>query len=441
MQEHLVVDSQPHIKNSLSSFFKRNFNTNLLTLSLIIAFFLSLPIYLYSLSENFFIQIINFIFIFLGFLLFINQKHSFFLTGFFIGIFWFWWISLSFRYYNLTWLIPFVIFLIGIGYGIIFWGLNKIFTFFKFSIFNFSLSVYLWALFIIFGFDYIRPFTFDWLKPEVLLATTFLLPTKLMLFIFIFSILLINISLKYKKIFRGLGFFSLILGIILLQKPQIPMPNLKINLISTYIPQNKKWNKNYIPIEINNNFKYIQTSIKKHYDVVVLPESAFPLFLNLHPFLMLKLLNLSKKITIVTGALHYKNKKFYNSTYIFENGKVKILDKHVLVPFGEYIPFPFFQKEINKIFFNGASDYKTSKKFGIFKIKNYKFINAICYEATIEKLYTLKPHYIIAMSNMAWFMPSIAPIIQKLLIKVYAIKYKKIVFHSLNGYKSYIIKG
>ncbi len=218
------------------------------------------------------------------------------------------------------------------------------------------------------------------------------------------------------------------------------MPNLKINLVSTYVPQDKKWDKNYIPIEIQNNFKYIKESIKKHYDVVVLPESAFPLFLNLHPDLMQKLKQLSSKITIITGALHYKNKKLYNSTYIFENQKVTILDKHILVPFGEYIPFPIFQKEINKIFFNGASDYDVSKNFGIFSIKNYKFINAICYEATIKDLYKLPPPYIIAMSNMAWFMPSIAPIIQKLLIKSYASKYKKIVFHSLNGYKSYVIK-
>jgi len=117
---------------------------------------------------------------------------------------------------------------------------------------------------------------------------------------------------------------------------------------------------------------------------------------------------------------------------------MKILEKHILVPLGEYIPFPIFQKEINKIFFNGASDYLTSPKFGIFEIKNYKFINAICYEATIENLYKLKPKYIIALTNDAWFIPSIEPILQRLLIRIYANKYKKRVFHSINGYKSYV---
>jgi len=422
MQSNLVVVEQilQRIRNSFSSFFRRYFNTN----SLIVAIFLSIPIYLYAISENIAILTLNFFLLFVGIYFFLYKKHSFFQTGFFLGIFWFWWISLSFRYYNLSFLIPIIILLIGIGYGIIFWAINKLF---------FKFSTYLWALFIVFGFDYIKPFTFDWLKFEVLFASTFLTPIKIVMILFILSIIFFH-----KKNYI-LALIFLIFATFI--KPQeIKMPNLKINLVSTYVPQDKKWDKNYIPIEIQNNFKYIKESIKKHYDVVVLPESAFPLFLNLHPDLMQKLKQLSSKITIITGALHYKNKKLYNSTYIFENQKVTILDKHILVPFGEYIPFPIFQKEINKIFFNGASDYDVSKNFGIFSIKNYKFINAICYEATIKDLYKLPPPYIIAMSNMAWFMPSIAPIIQKLLIKSYASKYKKIVFHSLNGYKSYVIK-
>ena len=404
------------------------------------AIFLSLPIYLYALSENFIVQSVNFILIFIGFIFFLAKKHSFFQTGFFTGIFWFYWIGLSFRYYGLIWMIPFIILFVGIGYGFIFWILNNIFNFFKFSILNFPFSTYLWALFTVFGFDYIRPFTFDWLKPEVLLAATFLPPTKFMLFIFVLSVLLIIFSLKYKNYYLRLSIIVLLLLGINIQKPTPSMPDLKINLITTYVPQNKKWNKDYIPVEIKNNFEYINNSVGT-FDAVVLPESAFPLFLNLYPDLMKRLIKLSQKITIVTGALHYKNKKYFNSTYVFENGKVNILDKHILVPFGEYIPFPFFQKEINKIFFGGASDYKTSSHFGEFKIKNYEFINAICYEATIQKLYKLKPKYIIALTNDAWFMPSIEPVIQKLIIKVYAFEYKKTVFHSINGYQSYIING
>ncbi|QCT94044.1 apolipoprotein N-acyltransferase [Caminibacter mediatlanticus TB-2] len=420
----LVQQHPQRIKIPCVSFFKRYFNTN----SLIIAIFFSLPIYLSIFGENLIIKILNSIISIIAFYLFFNQKHSFFQTGFFIGIFWFYWIGLSFRYYNLSYLIPFIILFIGIGYGIIFWILNKIFSLFKFSIFHLPFSILLWGLFFIFGFDYLKPFTFDWLKPEVLISNSLFLPYKITLFLLILAIILKN---KFS--------FILILIPLFFSKPHIDKPNLKINLITTYIPQDKKWDKNFIPQEIKNNFKHIQNSINREYDVVVLPESAFPIFLNRYPNLIKKLKELSTKITIITGALHLKNNQFYNSTYIFEDKKMIILDKHILVPFGEYIPFPFFQKEINKIFFNGASDYKTSKNFGEFKIKNYTFLNAICYEATIEKLYQKKPKYVIAMSNMAWFMPSIAPILQKLLINIYALKYKKRVYHSLNYYKSYKI--
>ncbi len=364
----------------------------------------------------------------LGFFLFFHSKHSFFQTGFFLGVFLFYWIGLSFRYYNLIWLIPFIILFLGLGYGLIFWLLNKIFNLFKFSIL-------LWILFLTFGFDYVRPFTFDWFKPEIFLVNTYFSLGKIALLLFFTGVYLLKNRISLSLILLSFSMF-----LYFYQKPDIKPPKLKIKVDSTFVSQDKKWQKSYIPVEIKQNFKIINNAIKEKNDAVILPESAFPLFLNLHPDLMQKLLNLSSKITIITGALHYKNKNFYNSTYIFENKKVTILDKHVLVPFGEYIPLPFFQKEINKIFFAGASDYKTSKNFGIFKIKDYKFINAICYEATLENIYRLKPKYIIALSNDAWFMPSIMPIIQKRLIKTYAYRHKKVVFHSINGYNSYIIK-
>ena len=416
------------IKIPFQSFFKRYFNTN----SLIVAILFSLPIYLSLMGDSFWVKLLNSTVAIIALYLFLNIKHSFFQTGFFIGIFWFWWVGLSFRYYGLSYIIPLVVLFLGIGYGLVFWVINRLFSLIKKEIFNIPLSTYLWGAFLIFGFDYLRPFTFDWLKPEVLIANSFFAPLKTTLALLVISALLFKPK-------RPLFIIPLFLALFI-PAPKTPLPPLKIKLITTYVPQDKKWEKSYIPIEIQNNFRHIQKAIKENYDAVVLPESAFPLFLNIHKDLMQKLKLLSYRITIVTGALHLKNKKFYNSTYIFENGKVTILDKHVLVPFGEYIPLPFFQKEINEIFFAGASDYATSKNFGIFSIKGIKFINAICYEATLKELYKLPPKYVIALSNDAWFTPSIQPVLQKLLIMVYAKQYKKVVFHSINGFKSYVIQ-
>jgi len=357
---------------------KQYFNIYSLKESLIVSIFLSLPLYLIHFGIDF--KLLNTIIVIFGLYLFYKANlNSYSLIGFFTSIFWLWWIGMSFRYYNLTYLIPFIIIGIGIFYSLIFFMLSKI----KYKIIS--------LLIFIFGFGYISPFGFNWFRYDALLPHTYF----------------------YNK------------------SPINPAP-LKIKVITTHIPQNLKWKKEYIIKEINDNFNYINKAIKKKYEVVILPESAFPLALNLYPNLIKELKQLSKKIVIITGALSYQYKNYYNSTYLFKNGKFKIYNKHILVPFGEYIPIPCCKKFFNKIFFDGAEDYIASNNFASYKIKHIKFLNAICYEATIEKLYKQKGKYIIAISNNAWFRDSIEATLQKLLIEYYSLKYNKYVYHSRN---------
>ena len=356
---------------------KRYFNTYYLKNSLIVSIFLVLPLYLIHFGiDN---KLLNSLLIIIGIVLFYkNEKNSYPLIGFFVSIFWLWWISLSFRYYGLSFLIPFIILAIGIFYFFIFWILK-------------FLPKIVVILFFIFGLSYIKPFGFDWFRYDVLLPHTYFF---------------INKSIK--------------------------SANLKIKIINTHIPQNKKWDENYIPIEIKNNFEYIKKAIKQKYEVVILPETVFPLPLNMYPNILDKLKKLSQKIVIITGGLSYKNNHFENSTYLFKNSNFNIYNKHILVPFGEYIPFSCCKKFLNKIFFNGAEDYIPAKKFSEYKIKNITFLNAICYEVTNENLYKQKPKYIIAISNNAWFKPSIEITLQKLIIEFYSQKYNKFVYHSVN---------
>ena len=85
--------------------------------------------------------------------------------------------------------------------------------------------------------------------------------------------------------------------------------------------------------------------------------------------------------------------------------------------------------------------YKKAEKATDFLIKNTKFRNANCYEATKEEIYAdlNNTKYMIAISNNAWFTPSIQPTLQKLLLKYYAKKYNITIFHSVNGSSNYII--
>ena len=90
---------------------------------------------------------------------------------------------------------------------------------------------------------------------------------------------------------------------------------------------------------------------------------------------------------------------------------------------------------INNIFYEGASDYSKALAPTDFIIKGEKFRNAICYEATTDKIFENlnDTKYMIAISNNAWFIPSIEPTLQDLLLKYYSKKYGVMIFHMVNG--------
>jgi apolipoprotein N-acyltransferase len=56
-------------------------------------------------------------------------------------------------------------------------------------------------------------------------------------------------------------------------------------------------------------------------------------------------------------------------------------------------------------------------------------------------MYRDAPPYMIAISNNGWFTPSIEPTLQKLLMRLYAKRYGKIVWHSANESVSEVIKN
>ena len=355
-------------------------------------------------------------------LLKMDYKEAFW-SGFFIGIFWFYWIALSFRYYDLSWLIPAVIVIISMGYAIVFFaGYYLIERFFKGCLF--AKALFLWLL------SYIHPFGFNWFIPDILLLDTIFYPDKLSFFIFL---MLLALTIRVPKRYKIISLSLLLLLSLYNPSTKIEPAPLDIYIATTHIPQDKKWQLRYRDKIIEDNFALIQKAIEKRADVVVLPESTFPLFLNQEPYLIKRLKTLSQKIAIVTGGLYVKGDKYFNSTYLFTNKEMKVFHKAVLVPFGEEIPLPkWMAKWVNRVFFGGSSDYTPSQKAASYTIKGVKFTNAICYEATHPMIYDQSPRYIIAMSNNAWFIPSIEPKLQHKIIKYYAKIYKKVVYHSTN---------
>jgi len=396
------------------------FSTSNITEGFLSAGLLSLFIYLSHfevLNQNILI-IVNSINVILGFYIVLSSdKKTLFWSGFFIGLFWFYWIGFSFRFYDAVYVIPLMMLFVSLGYGIIFWIIG---------IFKNPLGrVILFTL-----LSYLHPLSFNWFIPELTLLDTLFGIEKWQFGLFLLSIALF---IELRSWFKLLSLVVLLASVNYSSYKPLELSKQKIYLSQTFVEQDKKWEESYKDESIQNNFNIIYDAIRRKADIVVISESAFALFLNVEPVLMKRLKELSKEITIVTGALYADNTDSYNSTYYFIDGNVTIANKVILVPFGEEIPLPkFFKKIVNDLFYNGAEDYKTADKPTDVNIHGEIFRNAICYEATREELFEGDPKFMIAMSNNAWFTPSIEPTLQKILLRYFSRKHHTVIYHCAN---------
>ncbi|MCF6244944.1 MAG: apolipoprotein N-acyltransferase [Sulfurovum sp.] len=417
---------------------RQYFNTLEITKGFFIAFLASLFIYLnhWGFSHPIFITIFALASLFL---LLQSHKTTWGWYGTFIGIFWFWWISLSLQHYGYPWGFPIGVLIISLLYGVIFyfiaWLSEQIEKRFTIQ----ALFIKALSLFIL---SFMHPFGFDWLKPELMLVESYLGIEK-----WRFGLILLAISLSIWK--KNLLFLLLV---IFAYSPQNNQNNThqtmnNIQIISTNTSVKEKWNKALHPKQFQEIFAHIDQAIINKKSLIILPESVFPIFLNRSQQLLDKLHKKSKKISIVTGGLYWDNGIPRNSTYIFTNNKLTIANKVLLVPFGESNPLPSFLSDwINEILYDGAVDYEASSNVTDYEINGTTFRNAICFEATSEKLYVKNgngkhPKNMIVLSNNGWFTPSIEPTLQKLLLQYYSKKYGTTIYHAVNMSKSYIIRN
>ncbi len=293
-------------------------------------------------------------------------KRTVLISGFWIGLLWCYWIGFSFQYYDLGW----ATWLVALGFGIVYalyYGTMALTT-----------NPLLRAL-ILFALTYFWPMDFNWMQPELIFVESYLGFAKWQFALILFSLALSGYVSGFKKIFPLL----LILGAVQTSYTPPPIPDLKIKLISTDISQDFKWQSEQLPQTIQDNFHAIDEAIAQGFDLVILPESAFPLYMNKHPLIAEALSERSLHIAILTGTLHKENGLNYNVSYLFNQGTITVAKKTVLVPFGEYIPLPGFLKEwVNRHIFEGGADFVTADKPTDFVIKGVTFRNAVCYEAT-----------------------------------------------------------
>jgi apolipoprotein N-acyltransferase len=384
--------------------------------ALLVALFFSTFIYLAHWELT--VDALNTLFgLFALYALLVVNRRTVLISGFFIGLLWFYWIGYSFQYYGMGWMAPLVSLLFALIY-LLFFGVLAL-----------GPDVWVRALLLL-GLSVVEPMDFNWMQPELLFVDSYFGVEKWQ-----FALILAGLALfagtKSPWRFASLLLFAAALNYGGAEKK--PLPPLDVKLVATELPQAEKWEAKNLSRILGENFAAIDDAISEGYDLVILPESAFPLYLNHYPLLEQRLSARSERIAIITGALYEEEGRHYNVSYFFKGGKVQVAKKMVLVPFGEYIPLPgFLKKWVNDLFFSGASDFVTAEKPTDFDLDGVTFRNAVCYEATCEELYEGEPAYMAALSNNGWFYPSIEPTLQRLLMKYYARRHGTVIFHSAN---------
>ncbi|OQX49561.1 MAG: apolipoprotein N-acyltransferase [Epsilonproteobacteria bacterium 4484_20] len=359
-------------------------------------------------------------------------------AGFFTGIFWFWWIALSFNHYHMPWAVPLVVLAIGLLYALLFWFIAYVGSVYRpknTMVGKPTLQELILKSMGLLLLSYIHPFGFDWFKPELMFVESYFGIEKWQFAIILTAIVLTLWRKQYAYLFI----------ILLAWQPLDETPTVlpkEIRIVTTWTTVEEKWDKTLQPEQFELLFSHIDRAIDDNKTLVILPESVFPVFLGRSPSLTGALKKRSEKISIVTGGLYWDGRAPRNSAYIFTGGTVQIANKVLLVPFGESNPLPDLLSDwVNRVFYDGAVDYIADSNVTDYTIDGQTYRNAICFEATSETLYEGNPQKMIVLSNNGWFTPSIEPTLQKLLLQYYSRKYGTTIYHSVNMSGSYIVRN
>jgi len=216
-------------------------------------------------------------------------------------------------------------------------------------------------------------------------------------------------------------FATLIYGYFRLHQ-KIKGQKVRISIVQGNIPQELKWVQEEKEKILEKHISLSMQAKKDNPDLVIWPETAMPVVLELDPFLFNAVSNLAKeiKIPLLTGTMRFESKNYFNSALLFsEEGKViQHYDKLHLVPFGEYIPLrqPFvFLERLAPI-----DDFTAGKDYAVFHVARpssrqppFKFSVLICFEDIFPELarsFVKKgAGFLVNITNDAWFKDTAAP--------------------------------
>jgi apolipoprotein N-acyltransferase len=205
----------------------------------------------------------------------------------------------------------------------------------------------------------------------------------------------------------GIGF-----GLRFIEWTQPQGKPLSISLVQGNISQSLKWQPHILPQTVETYLKLVQQSPG---ELIILPETAIPIFLQTLPSSYLTQLRANAKgHALIAGApmLDTSSEHYYNSAVVITDPALTVYNKRHLVPFGEYIPLrPWLGWIFNSLNIPLTDFSRGTTKQPPFLVKDQYIAFNICYEDIFgaEIIQALPKATILAnISNLAWFDGSIA---------------------------------
>ncbi|SNZ08495.1 Apolipoprotein N-acyltransferase [Persephonella hydrogeniphila] len=193
-----------------------------------------------------------------------------------------------------------------------------------------------------------------------------------------------------------------------------------IAIIQGNISQDIKNSQDRLKI-IEKYLHLIKIASKNNVDLIILPESAIPVYPLYQEedvyrdYFFDQLRDIKKPILSGFDNIYYKNDKLiiHNSIFLIDK-KGNIIDfynKIKLVPFGEYVPFPFGVFKFLFPYLEGY-DFLPGEKKKVIMFKEFKIVPLICFESifpTFVADFSQKGNILVNVTNDGWFGKTSAP--------------------------------